>query len=131
LHEITCEIELGLKQKVLRLLQHGCNRFAKEVGILAKTSSRECQIVHQVSPADLALSDGDSWDLRESPCAMTLSAEKPVALSDLSDSQFQVHPVCRRFGLRSYLGMPVYLAGKLYGTLCGVRPMRVNLPQYG
>lgn len=117
LYRLACESDGGLREKVHELLRYGCARFAKEAGVLTKTDSQVCRIIHQISPAELALAEGDRWELRQGDCSPSLLTETPEAISDIAETRWSDHPAHQKFGFRSYLGMSLYLAGEHYGAL--------------
>lgn len=61
---------------------------------------------------------GDRFDLHATYCSITCSAKGPVALEHVGhDIKFAVHPAYKAFGLESYIGIPIHLKDRLYGTL--------------
>ncbi len=117
LYEITSHHEIGFPAQVEQLLTLGCQRFGMEIGILSRIDGDVYQVVHQVSPKDMPLQDEAEFTLAQTYCALTLQADGPVGIEHMADSEYNNHPAYDAFQLEAYIGMPITVDGKRYGTL--------------
>ncbi|MDJ0832284.1 MAG: sensor domain-containing diguanylate cyclase [Gammaproteobacteria bacterium] len=117
LYEITSHHEIGFPAQVEQLLALGCQRFAMEIGILSKIDGDKYQVVHQVSPKEVPLDNEVEFDLDQTYCALTLNSDGPVGIEHMGDSEYSQHPAYEAFKLEAYIGMPITVDGKRYGTL--------------
>jgi len=117
LYEITSEHSKGFRYQVHRLLDLGCERFNLDIGILAKISGNRYEVVHQVSPKDIKLKEGDVYDFNRTYCAITLEADGPVGFEHVKNSDVNTHPAYSDFALESYIGTPLEVDGKIFGTI--------------
>ena len=70
-----------------------------------------------VKPEGAQLAKGDTFDLGDTYCSITLNADGPVGFTKVSESSFATHPAYGMFSLESYIGIPIYRGGTVYGTL--------------
>ena len=103
-------------EQIQAMLAMGCQRFGLTVGILSHIEDERYEIVQAIAP-DGSLAPGDCFALAETYCRETLRAEEPLAFERASAGPGRQHPCYRRFGLEAYLGAPVRVGGRCYGTL--------------
>ncbi len=117
LYNIASSQQLSFADKVRALLALGCQHYDLETGVLAQSSDEVCKILEAQSPeahlAAGALLNLDSLFTRE-----TLQAGQPVMIAHAgAEDAWADHPSCRVDHVQTYLGTPVVVAGKVYGTL--------------
>ena len=117
LYDITSRYEEGLASQTRELLALGCERFGLEIGILAQVENDVYRVVQVVAPADLALTCGLEFQLGNTYCAETLRTNGPLACPHVGVSDLSTHPAYREFRLESYIGVPLVVGGRVYGTL--------------
>lgn len=71
---------------------------------------------------DPALSTGDVLPIGDTYCREEITADRVFVLGDATlEERFRDHPGYVKYGLRSYVGVPIVVDGDLVlGTLCGV-----------
>ena len=114
LYAVTSEHEQGFDHQVRRLLKLGC--FDLDIGVLSHVHDQRYEIVHVVAPDTLSLSDGDEFDLGITPCSLTLRADGPIAFENMGQTH-ETHPAYTSFKLASYIGIPIVVDGRCFGTL--------------
>ena len=118
LYEITNSYDLGFKTQIEQLLQMGLERFNLDIGILSKIEGNRYLVRHCVVPKDVQLCSGTELDFSKTYCHITCQADAPTALEHVGKhDQYASHPAYLAIPLESYVGMPIKLNGKLYGTL--------------
>lgn len=118
LYEITNSHSIGFEAQIKQLLQMGRERFNLDIGILSKIDCDNYTVKHCVVPQDVELCSGVEFDFNTTYCHITCTANGPTALEHIGKhDQYASHPAYESFGLESYIGMPIRLHGKLYGTL--------------
>lgn len=117
LYSITAHHEKAFPDKVRGLLSIGCERLGLDIGILSNVVGNKYRVIHQVSPETLTLEDGAVFDLPITYCSITLAANKPVGFEHVSRSEIYNHPAYDTFALEAYIGIPVVVDSKPYGTL--------------
>lgn len=118
LYEITNSYDLGFDTQVKEILKMGLERFDLDIAILSKIESNRYTVKHCVVPEGVELSSGLEFDFKTTYCHITCEANGPTALEHIGKhDQYATHPAYQAFGLEAYIGMPIKLDGKLYGTL--------------
>ena len=116
LYEITSEHDKGFEFQVTRLLKLACERFNLDIGILSKINDNNYEVVFNVTPDDIALPNGTKFDLERTFCSLAIAANGPVAYEHVKESEIKNHPAYLDQKLEAYIGTPVYVDGKIYGT---------------
>lgn len=118
LYEITNSYDLGFETQITQLLKMGLERFNLDIGILSKIDNNRYVVEHCVVPKGVELISGIEFDFDITYCHITCNANIPTALEHIGKNDlYASHPAYEAFGLESYIGMPIKLNGKLYGTL--------------
>lgn len=118
LYEITNNYDLGFGTQIQQLLKMGLDRFNLDIAILAKIEGNRYLIEHCVVPQDIKLASGIEFDYANTYCHITCEANLPTAIEHVgAHDEYASHPAYQAFALESYVGMPIKLNGKLYGTL--------------
>jgi diguanylate cyclase (GGDEF)-like protein len=118
LYEITNSYDLGFEIQIEQLLKMGLERFNLDIGIVSKIEGNKYFVQHCVVPEGVTLSSGTELDFTKTYCHITCDADAPTALEHIGKhDQYASHPAYKAIPLESYVGMPIKLNGKLYGTL--------------
>jgi len=107
--------------KARAILELGCQRFGMEIGILAKVQDERYEVVAVCSP-DNSIVRGAVLELSDTYCRETLAARATVSFEHAAGSPRQAHPAYSAWGMESYLGAPVRVAGRIFGTLNFANP---------
>ena len=116
IHEITTDSKAVLDVKVQKILALGCDLFHLPNGIISRIEDDNCVIYSARTPDD-AIQPGDAFPLDKTYCAHTLSANKTIALAHVANSDFRHQPCYQELGLETYIGIPLLVDGKRFGTL--------------
>lgn len=116
LYEITADPEGRFEDKVQRLLASGCRHFDLEMGIVSRVSGDDYE-VRYVHASDGRVRRGRRYSVSGTFCERTLASPAPVGFHHAGESEWSRHPAYDRLRLEAYLGAPVHVHGKVYGTL--------------
>ena len=78
-----------------------------EIGIVSEIIDGVYTVVAHVAPEGAPLHDGQQFDLGETYCAITLSADDLVTIDEMAKSEHSGHPCYAAFELESYIGIPL------------------------
>lgn len=118
LYEITNNYDLGFKMQIEQLLEMGLERFNLDIGILSKIENNRYIVQYCVTPEDIELAPGNEFELQNTYCHITCQSDSPTAFEHVAKhEEHAYHPAYKAFGLESYIGIPIKVEGKLYGTL--------------
>jgi PAS domain S-box-containing protein len=115
LYYITSSQDIGFDDKVNGLMVLGCQHFEMDAGILLDVTDIEYKIVQGFSIHG-AIENQVIFELGREFFNQTLRSNQPVALGY---SVLEGHdlPITNAFKLESYVGVPVRVAGQLFGVL--------------
>jgi len=118
LYEITNSYDLGFDAQIKSLLEMGLARFNLDIGILAKIVDNQYIVKQCVSPDNIDITSGMELNFASTYCQITCEHDGPTAVENIAENdKFASHPAYAAFPLESYIGLPLKLHGKLYGTL--------------
>ncbi len=107
----------SLEDELRAVLRIGTTQFGLDIGIISRIDDDIYKVVSQVSPPD-TLQDGQEFSYAGTYCAVTLArGDGVLAISHMGSSPHASHPCYRNFKLEAYIGSPVHVAGRLYGTI--------------
>lgn len=127
LHAITAAIHLPLEDKVKGILELGVEVFGLPIGIVSHITGQQYEVKYAVTPDD-SVKPGDQFDLGVTYCTHTLQANGPVSFHHAGKSSISSHPCYEGFGLESYIGIPIFVNEKRFGTLNFSSPEIRNIP---
>ncbi len=116
LYDISTDQRRTTDQKIQAILDLGAQHFSLEFGIVARIESDEYTVDYAVSP-DRSLERGSVFRLNDTYCVHTLTANDVTAFHNAGNSEIARHPCYREFQLETYIGIPLTVDGRLYGTV--------------
>ncbi|WP_316976063.1 PAS domain S-box protein [Shumkonia mesophila] len=116
LQDITVDQSLAFDEKIRRLLVLGAETFNLPIGIVSHVEGDSYFVEHIVGPEG-APPAGAIFSLGQTYCAHTLAANSPTGFDRAGESHIRDHPCYQAFRLESYIGVPIMVDGRRYGTL--------------
>ncbi|KZZ14592.1 hypothetical protein A3750_01810 [Oleiphilus sp. HI0079] len=116
LHSITSNTQLSIDEKTQQLLKLGKETFGLPLAIVSRISGDQYIVEYSDTP-NAEVNPGDTFELGQTYCCHTLSANGPTAFHHAGKSSINSHPCYSAFGLESYIGVPVEVSGERFGTL--------------
>ncbi|MGB3203913.1 MAG: response regulator [Crinalium sp.] len=116
LSELMAAQDLKFEEHLQELLKMGCQRLNLDIGIISHIENNLFEVVATYS-LDSEITAGDVFKLEEIYCHEILHAKEPVSFEHAATCEWGNHACYQKFKLESYIGTPVYVAGKVYGTL--------------
>ncbi len=126
---ITADPQLDFSQKIAQLLEMGCRYFNLNVGILSQIEDNNYTVIcsHFEPPIDLAdehlgnipekIVSGQRMSLNQTYCKKTYQTQKIVYFESLMVSPWHSESINSVLDQKAYLGCPVMVNEKIYGTL--------------
>ncbi|RMF19562.1 MAG: PAS domain S-box protein [Gammaproteobacteria bacterium] len=111
------ESDLDLNGKYNAMLTLGMDVLNLDMGIISQISGDTYTVITAVVREGEAPSPGTRFELGQTYCVHTLNAGAPTAFEAAGQSEIATHPCYQTFGLESYIGVPVMLDGRAWGTL--------------
>ncbi len=116
LHKIVSQKSFDLNEHLYQALKLTTKLLGMEVGILSSISGKKYTVQHHFSKNN-DLENGQTFELGDTYCSITLDSNKVVAINNMKESPYNRHPSYEVFKLESYIGVPIYIDDSLYGTL--------------
>ncbi len=116
LNEVAAMVDIPFAEHLRQALRAGCEHFGLPYGIVSHVAGNDYTLLSQVSPPD-TLRDGQAFALGQTYCVLTLQGTEVMAIHHMGTSDHRGHPCYDAFGLETYIGVPLLVAGRVYGTL--------------
>jgi len=133
LQSIIASTSLSFEQKIQALLTLGCTVFNLTLGVIS-CIKKDCYIIEYSTGSDLSGAPGTVYSLAETYCQHTLIAGKPTGICGAGKSDISQQFCYKKFGFENYLGTPLMVSGRLYGTLyfagTGIREMAFSVSDF-
>ncbi len=117
LQDVTSARGVPFDAKIGRLLHLGCELFGLEIGALTRIHDERYEITHAVSPGG-AIPAGFTCDTSDTFCAEVARTQHLLSNGDIGGSDWRQWPAYGAFGLEAYLGAPLWVRDRVYGTFC-------------
>ena len=130
------EIEIQLQHRTLRALNDiaalpgantdwqlveslrlGAGHFGLPLGIISRIEDDIYTVLHHCAPEGADLEDGRQFSLGQTYCALTLEMDGVMAIAHMKLSDHAHHPCYAEFGLEAYIGAPLYVRNRRFGTV--------------
>ena len=121
LAEIVTDAERTVDQQIIDLLDLGTTFLELDVGILSEIDGSTYMVRNVIDPTD-RINPGDTFELADTYCSLVYDTDGPVSFHSASEGGIINHPAYKKQGMESYIGAPVFVDDKRYGTLNFSRP---------
>ncbi|MEG5139119.1 MULTISPECIES: EAL domain-containing protein [unclassified Microcoleus] len=117
LHRITTYHYQNFEELVADYLTAGCLMFGLSIGIMAEVQDET--FIVRAAKADLGyFVPGLELHLSDTYCAPVIKLKKTVSYSHIgADMEMREHPAYQKCHSESYIGTPIFVNNKIYGTL--------------
>ncbi|MEG4501105.1 response regulator [Microcoleus sp. F10-C6] len=113
--------------RLQELLAMGCRQLSLSVGILSRIQGDNYQIMAVECP-DGSIVKEQIYDLEKTFCVATAMAKEPIYFESVRFSGLSFNTDDPAFKIEAYMGIPVTVAGEVYGTLCFFSPTPLAEP---
>lgn len=118
LYQITSQTSKSLDEQLDRALELTTDLLEMEAGIISAISLEDdTYTIRNISTSNFDMQPGQTLDLGNTFCNVTLESDDVVAIAHMNESEFNRHPCYQAFALESYIGYPIFVDKKVYGTL--------------
>lgn len=116
LYNIASSQQLEFSDRVKAMLVMGCQHFGLPTGVLSRITGERYQAI-DVHSSENSIQPGDILALRETYCYDAIRAGGPVHFEHAGKSEWREHAAYKALKIEAYLGAPVMVEGRVYGTL--------------
>jgi len=106
-------------EEIHTILQVGCNMLNLEIGKVCRVDKYNDMVylLAVVAPEEFRLHRGDQLPLKSTLCSLSFEKEHPLAVHHMANSPLSAHPAYLATKLESYIGTPLWVSGRKYGTI--------------
>lgn len=112
----TADAGLDHTTAIDRLLEGVRAYFELPLAIVSAIDGETYSVEHVVDDSKTIIA-GDRFDLRETYCERVIALEQPLYVHNASASLFREHPCYQAMHLETYIGVRLFVGGRVYGTL--------------
>lgn len=119
LYEISFTIEPDTKEFTRQTLHKVAEMLDVDVAAVGNITDDEWIGYAVADRVNFGIKEGDRFPLNEVHCGIVVNTKKPLIINDAAKSEeFKNHPDLLKYGIVSYLGVPVFMRNRLFGVLC-------------
>jgi len=121
LYNIGTKQRSSVPEQFRAALKTGNDTLHTRLALLNRIEGGSFTILYASVPPD-TVHEGDQFALAETYCDLTVREDALLAIDTMSTSAFKQHACYKKFGLESYIGVPIKVSGQLFGTLTFFSP---------
>ncbi|NMR26006.1 response regulator [Pseudoalteromonas sp. NEC-BIFX-2020_002] len=115
-HDIVSDQSKNFDEKIHKLLIFGLDVFNLDIAIISEIENSTYKVLYVITPDD-SLTPETVFDLDGTYCVHTLTADAALTFHKASTSSIANHPCYLNFQLESYIGAPIKVGAKVFGTV--------------
>lgn len=117
-HELSLESNLTQNEYFDRYLTIGCQLYDLSLGIVSKINDNVYEIIATKSSIELKPNPGDTMNLDDTYCSMIIANNETFATHYAGKNKAMCkHPAYLQLELESYIGAPIWVNGRIFGTV--------------
>ena len=114
---LLSDLNLSLDRKLNCLLKETCNYLNLACGIISKIEDDKYYTIYCHAPEEYNIRKNDVLKLSDTLCKYTIKNDEIFCIADIEKSEFSHHKSHTKFCIRSYISFPLYIHGRIYGTV--------------
>ena len=120
IHNITSNTELSPRERIIKILDIGCEWLNLELGFITEIDTdAETQLIALTNSRQNLVSAGETCSLNKAYCRKTIQQDELLTVYQAgNDPEWAGDAAYQTWGLEAYLGGKVIVEGELYGTVC-------------
>lgn len=116
LHAISAQQHSDFDALIKDYLKLGNRVFRSNTAIISQINDENYRVFAVESRSGIEL--GDEWDLGETYCQKVIETNAVITYEHVGEnSKMCVHPAYQAMKLESYIGVPVWVEGQVFGTI--------------
>ena len=114
---ILSDQDRWIDQTLERVLALGCKRLMLDIGVVARVNGTSYEIRSLCGPSGASLRVGQTLALGQTYCEKTIASNQTFSIGHAAHTPMAAHPCYRAFAYESYIGTPLRIEGRVWGTL--------------
>ncbi len=115
-YDVTTRPGLSMQERFNLVLKTVLDILNLDIGIISHIEGDIYTVIYTVAPPD-TLSPGQTFETGNTYCDITIQEDNVIAIEHMKESSYQAHPCYAAFALECYIGAPIYIDDKPYGTI--------------
>lgn len=116
LHQATSNPTQNLGEKIERVLSLGNKQLGMSLAIVSRIQDDICTVVRSQAEG-IAVKKGDQFNLYQTFDSIPYHVGNLIGIQNIKHSVYDEHPAHRATKFESYLAVPLYMKGKIFGVL--------------
>ncbi|MCK4585923.1 MAG: PhnD/SsuA/transferrin family substrate-binding protein [Gammaproteobacteria bacterium] len=119
LYKVSAKPGTTFETQIDETLKLGCHLFGLEIGRVCEIvpEKNENRILNVISPKGNTLKKDQKMQLSSTMCGLTYNMTEPLILGDIAKSEYAEHPGYKSTNLGAYIGVPIWVNNKKFGTI--------------
>ena len=119
LYKVSAKPGTTFETQIDETLKLGCHLFGLEIGRVCEIvpEKNENRILNVIAPEGSTLKKDQKMQLSKTMCGLTYDMTEPLILGDISKSEYADHPGYQSTNLGAYIGVPIWVNNKKFGTI--------------
>ncbi|MCB0287264.1 MAG: PAS domain S-box protein [Calditrichaeota bacterium] len=118
LYDVTAKSSHDEDRRITNALKLVTRLLGMEIGIQSRIyPDEDLYIIENLYSPETQLRTNQSFSFKHTCCEITLANEDVTTFEDLKLSQYSEHPCYKLLHLESYIGVPIRVQNKVYGTI--------------
>ncbi|MFK7815397.1 MAG: ATP-binding protein [Gammaproteobacteria bacterium] len=117
LYLLSADATLSLNKKINCILEEGVNYLGLDCGIICNVNENCLSVKYLKSPKKYQIYAGTVFALSDTFCSHTVKENDMLAIHDIKNSALNYLPEHTESGINCYIGTPLYVHGRIYGTV--------------
>ncbi len=119
LYEISFATTGNAHQSARLILQEAAELLDVDAALVMNAGREGWRVYAVADRRGISIKEGMRFPFKDIFCGTVRETRQPVVINDASRSaEFSDHPGLVKYGIHSYLGVPVFVGNELFGTLC-------------
>ena len=117
LYLLSADATLHIDNKINKILKEGVNYLDLDCGVICNIDNEKLSVSYYQCPEKYQINSQSIYNLKDTFCSHTIKQNNMVAAHDISNSELNYLSEHTILGISCYIGIPLYVHGKIYGTV--------------
>ncbi len=117
LYLLSANATTSLSDKINYILNEGLNYLDLDCGIICSMDNESYSVLYSQCPDEYLINNKTIFESKDTLCSFTAKKNEVLALHDVSKTNYSNIASHTKFCVNSYIGMPLYVHGKIFGTV--------------
>ncbi len=117
LYLLSTNAKISLESKISKILKEAQSYLNMTCATIYKIENGTCTTKFFQCPSEYQIYTNSKFYLKDTLCSYTIKINDIVAIHNVAITNLSQITAHKKYGINSYISMPIYVHGKVYGTL--------------